>query len=125
MSKKLTLETLHEFDGGSLAILFNQALRNIYLDLEDRSMLKKARRLSVELMLTPLIDEKSGRADLAEIRMDARISVKIPNKETHTNILAPSSKEGGLMFEPASRHTRTLPGQNSLPLEDAEADSDE
>lgn len=111
MSKELKLSNLHEYDQGALALLFDQALRQVYFDLDERPMLKKARKVSLEFSLTPNTEQ----GDLDEIVSETRIKVCIPDKESRVNVLAPSrANGGGILFDPDTRRTRTLRGQGSL-----------
>lgn len=107
MNKVLSLENLPEFDQGSLALLFNQAARSIQLDLQDRPRLANARKLTIELEFRP--DDSKG--DL-HVECAVRIKHSIPHKETRVNTLIPSTKHGGLMFNPDGYS----PLQQSLPF---------
>lgn len=109
MSQELKLENLHEYDQGALAVMFNQAVRQVYLDMDDRPLLKKARKVSIEFSFVP----GSNAGDLDEIVTETKI------KQSYVNILAPSKANGGsIMFDPDTRRTRTLPGQPTLEFED-------
>lgn len=115
MSQELKLENLHEYDQGALAVMFNQAVRQVYLDMDDRPLLKKARKVSIEFSFVP----GSNAGDLDEIVTETKIKLAIPDKQSYVNILAPSKANGGsIMFDPDTRRTRTLPGQPTLEFED-------
>lgn len=116
MSEQLTLENLSEYDQGSLAILFNNGMQAIFLDLADRPRLKKSRKLTVEFTFKPTADPDSG--DLDEIETTSKVKVSIPDREARVNILAPSTK--GIVFDPDTRRTKTLPGQQSIKFSDDE-----
>lgn len=114
MAQPLTLERLHEYDQGSLSVLFNQAMRQIYVDLDDRPLLKKSRKLTVEFTFKPSADPDTG--DLDEIETTSKVKLSIPDREARVNILAPSAV--GIVFDPDTRRTKTLPGQMSIDFAD-------
>lgn len=112
--EKLSLETLHLFDQGSVAVLINQALRDAYLDLEDRPLVGAARKVTLEIALKP----KADGLDLEEVECEMQISLAIPKKAARTTILAPHKKDGGgLVFEPDCRRPKFAEGQQTLPIE--------
>lgn len=113
--EKLSLETLTQYDQGSVAVLVDQALRDAYLDLEDRPLLKKDRVISLVIKLRP--HQVSEAADLEEVASEVHVKCTIPNKQARVNILAPSKKIGGLGFEPDTRRAKFAPGQQTLEME--------
>ena len=112
--EKLTLETLSQYDQGSVAVLINQAIRDAYLDLEDRPLLNKDRTISLVIKLRP--HSVSDSAELEEVASEVHVKSTIPNKQARVNILASSKKLGGLGFEPDTRRAKFAPGQQSLPI---------
>jgi len=102
MLEPLSLSTLHKYDQGSLAILFDRAIRSIFLDLEDRPRLTKERKLVIELKFRP--DDLGD--DLIDVECSSKVKVVIPEKESRVNILAPSRKSGTLMFNPETPRAR-------------------
>lgn len=115
MSEPLTFESLKDYDNGSLKVLFNQAMRQLFFDLDDRPHLKKKRRIVLELEFKPSAE---GR-DLAEVETTAKLKLSLPHKEARTNVLAPSKKHGSLMFDRDRSRTKSLPGQGDLDLQDS------
>lgn len=108
----LTLEGLAQYDQGSLAVVVNQALARILHDLRDRPRLgKKARKLTMEFLFRPIHTE----GELDEIKMAAKVKTNIPDVECRENTLMHNHQ--GMVFDPESRHCRSLPGQQSLDLQ--------
>lgn len=127
MSEFFRLENLHEYDGGALQIMFNEAILKVMDDLLDRPRMKKAREVAIKFAFSPRVDSKgdrSGLSDLEEIDTEVSVAVKIPDKECRTNILKPQPSQRAMVFEPSSRRVKSLPGQADLPLED-EPDAEE
>ena len=114
--EKLSLETLPHYDQGSLSVMVNQALHDVYMDLEDRPSLGAARKIKLEIALKPVADG----ADLEEVECEIQVSCSLPNKAARTNILAPSKRHSGLVFEPDSRRAKFAPGQQVLEMETEE-----
>lgn len=107
--QQLTLENLHEYDQGSVAVLFDRAMRSIYLDLEDRPRLNKARKVSIELSLKP---DDLGE-DLLDVIAECKVRVSIPDREARVNKLCSSPKAGSLLFNPDSARA----AQSTLPFD--------
>lgn len=105
MSQALTLENLHEIDGGAVAIAFKRCLEEILKDLRDRDDLKKARTITMKLAFTPEIEE----GECEGIQTVVTIESSIPAKSTRKNVLTLS--RDGLFFDPDKKRTTTLPGQ--------------
>jgi hypothetical protein len=108
----LSLETLPEFDGGSLARLVDMEIRRALLDLQDRPTLAKTRSVSITLEFKP--EESEG--DLDGITTSAKVKCSIPDKETRTNVLQPTAE--GMGFEKDTRRAKFAPDQPTLPHSD-------
>lgn len=115
--EKLSLSTLPEFDGGSLQVLVDQAIRDVYLDLEDRPTLGAARNVNINITFKPTAEG----SDLEEVTTEITVQCKLPHKATRENILAPSKKLGGLVFDPGSRRAKCDPDQLDIPFEEENA----
>ena len=102
--QKLTLETLDQYDMGSVAVLFNQALNAIYLDCEDRPLLKKDRTLTLQIKIKP--HEVSDNADLEDVVSEISVKTSLPDKEARSQIIVPVKKLGGFGFEPDRRSAK-------------------
>ncbi len=113
----LSLETLPEYDGGSVAILVNKALRDAYLDCDDRPHLKKKRRVQILIDLNPR-DVDGNDMETAECCISIKLSM--PNKESRVNIVANERKGGGFGFEPDTTVAKHHRDQTSIKFEDKE-----
>lgn len=117
MSQHLKLENLAQYDDGSLRLMVNQALRSIYLDLYDRPRLKTKRKLVIEMDFVPSTEDR----ELEEIRCSSRVICKVPPREPRVNVLLPSRADGGgILFDPDTKRTKSLEGQEALPFEGEE-----
>lgn len=115
--QKLELRNLAEYDMGSVEVLFNQALNSIYLDCEDRPLLKKDRTLTLQIKIKPR--EVSENADLEDVVSEISVKTALPDKEARSQIIVPVKKLGGFGFEPDRRSARGMdPNQQTLPIED-------
>lgn len=114
--EKLSLETLPMYDQGSLSVMVNQALHDAYMDLDDRPTLGAARKIKLEIALKPVAEG----SDLEEVECEIQVSCSLPHKAARTNILAPSKRHTGLVFEPDSRRAKFAPGQQTLSIGDDE-----
>lgn len=95
MLKRFTIENLGQYDQGSLGVHFNEAMRRVYLDLEDRPRISKPRKVVIEIELKPV--EVDGELDRIEAR--AICKCNIPNRESRTNTLVAKS-DAGILFNP-------------------------
>lgn len=101
----LTLETLKDFDQGSIALAFNQAVKKVLDDLRDRPGLKAARKLSIELTIKPTTEP-----DRYEV--EAKVKDNVPAKSVTRPI---HNGATGLVF---SSDAPENPAQNTIPMED-------
>jgi hypothetical protein len=99
---KLSLETLPEFDQGTVAIAFNRELRRALADCLDRPGVKAARKVALEVSIKP--DENDGSYP------DVTIKVKsgTPEKTTSRTVRA---HRDGLYFNSDSAEN---PNQTTL-----------
>lgn len=117
--QKLSLETLPSYDQGSVSVLFNQALQNIYLDCEDRPLLKKERTVTLQIKIKP--HEVGDNADLEAVASEISVKTALPDKEARSQIIVPVSKYNGFGFEPDRRSARGLdPDQKTMELPESE-----
>lgn len=96
--ERLTLASLAEIDGGRLALAFEQALKRCVLDCEDRPGESKPRKLTLNLELTPTLDE-----DLVcdNVKLQFHISDNVPKRRTKKYDMS-LRKGGHLLFQPDS-----------------------
>lgn len=96
--QKLTLASLAEIDGGRLNEAFSQALKRVVDDCEDRPGVKKPRTVSIQLEITPVLDQ-DGMCD--EAKVQGTVVDNVPKRKT--KIWDMSLRKGGhLMFRPDS-----------------------
>jgi hypothetical protein len=96
--QKLSLAGLSEIYGGRLAIAFEQALKRVAQDCEDRPGERKARSVSVTLNVVPVLDE-DGLCD--NVKLQAQISDNVPKRRSKIYDLS-LRKGGHLLFHPDS-----------------------
>lgn len=108
----LSLETLSEFDGGTVSVLVNRALRDAYLDCDDRATLKKDRKVTIEISLKP---RDTNGNDMETSECSIAVKVKIPNKESRVNIVTNDRTGGGFGFESDTRKAKHHRNQAILP----------
>jgi hypothetical protein len=107
---QLSLETLKDFDVGKARALFDFALRQVVEDMLDRPDETKARKVNLEVTLTPLIIEKG---ELVEVEVSFAAASKIPARHTAGRPVG-VTKQGGLFFSadsPDNPFQRTLDEQ--------------
>lgn len=108
----LTVNELTEFAGGQLAVALNEKLRKIYLDLDNRPRLDKARKLTLEITFKP--DEVENQ--LVGVEVDVQVKEAIPGLSVSTQYLVPNPETGCLMFNPISARA----DHPTLPFKDEE-----
>lgn len=113
----LSLGTLPQYDSGSVGVLVDKALRDAYLDLDDRPLLKKSRKITITIDLKPR-DTDGNNLETAECAISVKLTM--PNKESRVNIVANDRKGGGLGFEADTRVAKHHRNQASLPYKDGE-----
>jgi hypothetical protein len=116
----LSCENLAKYDDGALAVLIDQALRAVYLDLDDRPLLNKTRSVTVKFDFKPRADVDGAQATLKEVQTDVSVSSNLPNKATRTNHLFPDRAAGGVGFEPDTTRARYHPDQLTMPDPDVD-----
>lgn len=114
----LQLETLPGYDGGSVAVLLNRALRDAYIDLDDRPGLKKNRTITLKIDIKPRDVEGN---DLETVECSMAVKLALPNREARVNILANDRKSSGLGFETDTRRAKHLKGQTKIPYEESDS----
>lgn len=91
---KLNLKSLREMDNGKIDKLLLQGLRQVIQDCVDRPTDKKARKVTLQLIFSPIPDDL-GACD--EVSMSVQSKVSVPVKQTKTySIGAKPSGEGFL-----------------------------
>lgn len=77
--KTLTYKTLGELDGGVIAIAVDSELKRVIADCRDREGESKPRKITLELLISPLTDQ-CGHADDVETQFTIKSSV--PSRRT-------------------------------------------
>jgi len=108
-SKRLTLETLPKVRDGAIKHDFNSALARLYDDCLDRPKSGKARKLTLEVTLKPIVDD--GVLELVETTFAVNSSIP---KHTFSRRMKVSQKQQGLMFETDTDSTKHSNDQRSF-----------
>ena len=82
---QLLLEHLHQLDDGLLAAAFKANVLEIVRDLEDRPADDRARTLTLTLTFEP----EQNRGDLDRVKLEHKVTSKIPGREGRQCILTP------------------------------------
>lgn len=77
---ELTLETLSQMDGGRVGEAFQQSLKRVLLDYEDRPHEAKPRIITLHIGVTPAI--ATGDEVCDEVRMKAMVTDSVPKRQT-------------------------------------------
>jgi hypothetical protein len=94
----LTLATLHEYEDGSLAAEFDELLRAAVLDCLAKPGIDKARKVALEVTLTPITDSSGVCEDLL---VHVRTSAKSPARPFQAYRMR-TTRRGGLKFSPSN-----------------------
>lgn len=103
----LSLETLKDFDFGKSAVMFQQALKACVNDIRDRPGEKKARKVQLEVQITPVILQDG---DVVDVEVEFMAKTVVPAWHTAARPLG-VTRQGDLFFSadsPDSPHQRTL-----------------
>ncbi len=106
----LKLADLAAFDAGIVDVLFSDEMRRLVADLMDRPKVASARKVSVVVMVTPVVDQ---RGNVCEAKVEIEVNGSLPKvrTRTYTASVAPS----GLKYNDLSREDVR---QQTLPLDD-------
>lgn len=96
--EKFTLASLATIDGERIAIAFEQALKRVANDCDDRPGEKKPRTITLQLSIVPVLDA-AGIAD--DCKVQATITDSVPKRKTRSYDMT-MKKGGHLMFHPES-----------------------
>ncbi len=77
---ELTLQTLGAMDGGRVAAAFQQSLKRVLLDCEDRPHEDKERVITLQLGVVPAVAPGDDICD--EVRMKVRVTDSVPKRQT-------------------------------------------
>ena len=96
--QKFDLANLATIDGGRIAIAFEQALKRVATDCDDRPGEKKPRTINLALSVTPKLDA-DGMAEECDVQIT--VADNVPKRKS--KVYNMSMRKGGhLMFHPES-----------------------
>jgi len=95
--QKFDLGILSTIDDGRIREAFGQALTRVEHDLRDRSIVKKPRKITISLTLTPVPDE---RGELESVWVGLDVKDNIPARQTKNYNMR--ATRAGLMFNELS-----------------------
>ena len=99
--EKFQLSAIAVMDGGRIDVAFDQALARVVADCEDRPGEKKARTVTLQLEVVPVLDE-SGVCD--DVKVQMFINEGIPKRKTRVYDMAMKKTNRGpqLLYRPDS-----------------------
>ncbi len=112
MPEILKLETIPDVGHGAVAVALNKLLHKAYMDIQDRPNVIGARKVSLEIHLTPICDQ----GQLASV--GARFTFKNSEPERSTMDFRMKPTREGISFMPDAPDN---PNQQSL-MEQADAE---
>lgn len=105
--KQFSIEELAKVDDGRIAEAFNQALRRVAMDVDDRPGDDRPRKLNLEIAIVPVCDE-SGLCDSVKLQM--QIKESLPTRKSRVYDMG--LRKGGLMvyqpMSPENHHQQPL-----------------
>lgn len=91
--EKLDLAALAKIDGGRLAIAFEQALKRVAQDCDDRPGEKKERSVSIQLLVKPIQDQ-DGMCEDCDVQV--MIADNVPKRKSKAYNC--SLRKGGMLM---------------------------
>lgn len=99
MQQMLSMKSLSEIDNGRLREAFDQALRRAHADCKDRPSVKGARKISLQLSISPVVDVDTGDLDSCDVGF--KIKEAVPERGTRAYNMVSDSE--GLVFNDLAR----------------------
>lgn len=96
--EKLSLESLARIDSNRIGIAFANALRRCEDDCRERPNNAKARKVSIEVELCPIVEEGANELDRVEVSF--KIKDSLPTRSSKS--FAMEATEDGLVFNESS-----------------------
>lgn len=78
--QQLSLESLHQFDGGAFGRAFDRRLAAAVSDCLDRPAIDKPRKITIEVMVFP--DEEEGGSG---VLVEAKVKAAVPETKSRTH----------------------------------------
>lgn len=116
----LKLTTLHAVYDGVLEKMVDNAMTKVYVDLQDRKTLDKARKVTLTMEFKPKIAADQGQVYLSEVLSKFNVKTNLPDQSFDITAL-PCAEDGTIEFNALMPRN---PRQNTLPL-DSETEHDE
>jgi hypothetical protein len=110
--EKFTFAALAKLDGGRVAKSVDQAILRAVADCNDRPGLDKARRVTLEIDIEPVME-----GSLHDIALTFRVGEKAPPRGSAAVVMRPAA-DGTLMFQDLSLED---PDQETIPFVPATA----
>jgi len=95
--QKFDLESLALLDGGRARVVFDQLMRRVHADCEDRPGLKGARKVAMTVELVPVAADDSS---LDSVDVTISFTATIPKRRTKSYNMR--AERGGLLFNELS-----------------------
>jgi len=90
----LRTKTLDQIHDGAVAMMIDEALSAVYADCDDRPGLAKARKVTIEISITP-----NGESPMTHADVGVFVGKKIPPKGVQRTMKA-STRNNGFAFSP-------------------------
>lgn len=114
--EKLTLESLPQFDDGSVAIAVNQAITNCYHDCRDRPGMKTKRSVTIQIDFVPVLDPHDP-STLTNAEVTVQVNSKCPAKGVTKQVKC-VPKKAGFGFNTDTDNVSFDPDQTTLPYKE-------
>jgi hypothetical protein len=92
--RQYEIRNIGELDSGSIANEFDIAMRHVLFDTTDRPTVSKPRKVTLEVSLVPVVDERNGVID--RVKVTHKIKETLPPKQCVESIMLPT--KAGLQF---------------------------
>lgn len=95
----LTLETLGQLDDGTVRLLIEKAMQEAFTDCDNRPMLSKARKITIQLSAIPALDERHGA--MKGIHLAVQVKSTLPPRQGREEYLRTTiiGDDGQAVFE--------------------------
>lgn len=91
---KLSVASMNELDGGRLRTAIEKSIKRAVDDCKDRPNLDTARKVGIELIITPYADETG---DVVSVNLDYQVKPTLPPMKREGLSLS-VQKDGALLF---------------------------
>ena len=98
-SESLCFDNLRLLDRGTIGATFDAELSRVQEDIRDRPAHDKARVVSINFKLAPVVDVKTSQIHGDEVRVEVEVTSTIPKRRTPIYTMQ-SKNSGELTFHP-------------------------